>query len=221
MYVRTNLVGDKISRPSWLRRPSLQAVVACDGRLFAVAMPSGANPAEIQAAPLDPLPTGVSGPVTAVSVAPDGHRLAMVAGGRVVVVPLAAGPQLDFAPSFLIVKTEIPAPRAVGWANDARLIVGGPPGSGVRTGLAEVGIDGVKHDWVPATGEGGNLVVDQVSVHPSSPTRALSGRLVMFEAGTAGYTVYSNTVSLIVVDGPSPSPSGAQPPPPSAPFFLD
>jgi hypothetical protein len=221
MYVRTNLIGDKISRPSWVRRPSLQAVVACDGRLYAVPLPSGANPAEILAARLDPLPDGVDGPITAVSVSPDGHRLALVAGGRVVVVPLVAGPQLDLGPNFLIVKTEIPAPRTVGWANDARLIVGGPPAGGVRTGLAEVGIDGVKHEWVPPTGEGGNLVVDQVSVHPSSPTRTLSGRLVMFEAGTVGYTVYSTSVSQITLDGPAPSPSSAQQPMPSAPFFLD
>jgi hypothetical protein len=221
MYVPTNLVGDKISRPSWLRRPSLQAVVACDGRLYAVPLPSGANQTEIQAARLDPLPAGVPGPVTAVSVSPDGHRLAVVAGGRVVVVPVVAGPQLDLGSNFLIVKTEIAAPRAVGWANDARLIVGGPPASGVRTGLAEVGIDGVKHEWVPPTAEGGNLVVDQVSVHPSSPTRALSSPLVMFEAGAVGYTVYSDSVSQVAVEGPSPSASGGQPALPSAPFYLD
>jgi len=220
VYIRTNLVGDKISRPSWLRRPSLQAVVACDGRLFAAPLPSAANQTEIQAAPLDPLPTGVPGAVTAVSVSPDGHRLAVVAGGRVVVVPVVAGPQLDLGPNFLIVKTEIAAPRAVGWANDARLIVGGPPAGGVRTGLAEVGIDGVNHEWVPPTAEAGNLVVEQVSVHPSSPIRALSSPLVMFEAGAVGYTVYRDSVKPVAVEGVSPSPSGGQPPP-SAPFYLD
>src|SRR5262249_8817918 len=127
VYVRTNVYGDKISRPSWLRRPTTQAVVACDGRLFAVPLPTGTNSTEIAATPLDPLPAGVSGPVTAVSVSPDGHRLAMVAGGRVVVVPLAASPQLDLGPGFLIVKTEVPKPRAIGWSNNARLIIGGSP----------------------------------------------------------------------------------------------
>lgn len=221
VYIRTNVVGDKISRPSWLRRPSTQAIVACDGRLFAVPLPTGAGPTEILATALGPLPAGAPGPITAVSVSPDGHRLAFVAGGRVVVVPLAAGPQVDLGPGFLIVKTEIPAPRAVGWSNDARLIVGGPPAGGVRTGLAEVGIDGVRHEWVPPSGEGGNLTVDEVSVHPSSPTRIPSGRIVMFEASSVGYTVFSTTVSPIALDGPAPSPSGNQPPPPSAPFFLD
>jgi hypothetical protein len=220
VYLRTNLVGDRISRPTWVRRPSVQALVACDGRLFAVPLPSATGQEEVKATALDALPAGVPGPVTAVSVSPDGHRLALVAGGRVVVVPLVPGPQLDLGPG-LIVKSENPAPRAVGWSNDARLIIGGPPAGGVRTGLGEVGIDGVGHEWVPPSGEGGNLTVDQVSVHPSSPTRIPSGRIVMFEAGAVGYTVYSNSVSPLAVEGPTPSPSGSQAQLPSAPFFLD
>jgi hypothetical protein len=221
VYLPTNVVGDRISRPSWLRRPSTQAIVACDGRLFTVPVPTGTGQTEILATALGPLPAGVPAAITAVSVSPDGHRLAFVAGGRVVVVPLAAGSQVDLGPGFVIVKTEIVAPRAVGWSNSSRLIVGGPPAAGERTGLAAVGIDGVRHEWVPGSGEGRNLTVDQVSVHPSSATRTQLEGLVMFEANAAGYTVYTTEVLPILVDGPAPSPTGTPPQSPSAPFFLD
>jgi Lipoprotein LpqB beta-propeller domain len=221
VYVRTNVMGTTISRPTWLRRPSLQALVACDGHLYAVAPPSAGKAANVSAVRLDPLPPGVPGPVTAVSVSPDGHRLALIAGGFVVVVPLVAGPQLDFGPGFLLVKHEIPSPQAVGWSNDTRLVIGGSPGAQVGTGLAEVGIDGVGHAWVPSTGQGRNLVVTMVSVHPSSAIRRPSSSLVMFESNGAAWNVYASDVGPLPLDVPSPSPSGGQPSPPSAPFFLD
>jgi hypothetical protein len=224
VYRRTNLLGDRMSRPVWLRRPSPQAIVACDGRLYTVAPPPAGNTAEVRASPLDPLPAGVPGPVTAVAVSPDGHRLALVAGGHVYVVPLVFGPQLDLGPQFLMVKTEIVGPRAVGWSDDTRLIIGGPPSSGVRTGLAEVGVDGTGHVWVPSTGEGGNLTVDMLSTHPASPTRRPSLAITMFEAGGGGYVVFSNTIGPQQAGNPTPSPSpstGTSAQVVSAPFFLD
>jgi hypothetical protein len=198
-------------------------IVAGDGRLYVVAPPPAGSTGEIHATPLEPLPIGVSGPVTAVAVSPDGHRLALVVGGRVYVVPLVFGPQLDIGPGFIMVKTEIVGPRAVGWSDDTRLYIGGPPASGVRTGLAEVGVDGTRHVWVPSNGDGGNLTVDMLSMHPAIPTRSLSRAIAMLEAGGRGYVVFSsNTEPQPASPSPSPTPSGTQSAPVvSAPFFLD
>ncbi len=224
VYRRTNLLGGRMSRPVWLRRPSPQAIVACDGRLFTVAPPPAGSTAEVRAVLLDPLPAGVSGLVTAVAVSPDGHRLALVAGGHVFVVPLVFGPQLDIGPGFLMVKTEIVGARTVGWSDDTRLYIGGPPPSGIHTGLAEVGVDGTHHDWVPSTGEGRNLTVDMLSMHPASPSRSPSLPIAMVEAGGVAWVVYNLSIEPQALDNPSPSPSpsanqSAQVV--SAPFFLD
>jgi hypothetical protein len=223
VYRRTNLLGERMSRPVWLRRPSPQAIVACDGRLFTVAPPPAGSTAEVRATLLDPLPAGVPGPVTAVAVSPDGHRLALVAAGRVLVVPLVFGPQLDIGPGFLMVKTEIVGARAVGWTDDTRLYIGGPPASGVHSGLAEVGVDGTGHAWVPTTDDR-NLTVDMLSMYPVNPRRSLSVASAMFEAGGVAWVVFSSSIGKQEANNPSPSPSPSANQPGqvvSAPFFLD
>jgi hypothetical protein len=60
-----------------------------------------------------------------------------------------------------------------------------------------------------------------VSVHPSSAIRKPSSSLVMFESNGTAWNVYASDVGPLPLDVPSPSPSGSQPSPPSAPFFLD
>ncbi len=104
-----------------------------------------------------------------------------------------------------------------GWSSAGRRA------GGVSTGLAEVGIDGVRHEWVPPSGEGGNLAVDQVSVHPSSPTRTPSGRIVDVRGRRGGlhrvqqYGLAAGRRRAVTVAVAT----GGQPAVPSAPFFLD
>jgi hypothetical protein len=198
-----------IGRPSFL--PGGRTVlVPVDGALYAATGRTEVTRVR--------LPAGVSGPVTSVAVATDGCRLALVAGGRLYVLPLqrdnrgtvalAAARQLvgDFTN-----LTE------VAWSQEDRLVVGGrgPVGQnasatgGTRGGGWELSIDDASVDTLPPID--GNTVPDQVGAFPGDPSTGwLSGRVLLAGHGKV-YQVYGNYTG-----GPN---GGDDKPTGSSPFF--
>jgi hypothetical protein len=226
VYAPTNLVGAKFSRPVWISRPATQALVAADGHLYCVSAPPAGSNAMRSVTPVSPLPRGLPGPVTALSVSPEGRRIALVAGGEVIVAPLLFGDELGIADSFRVVKTDLGDQRAVGWSDETKLIVGGSPMAGTKSTLVEVGIDSTGQQPVPRSPDGSeSLVVSLLAVRPASPIPAGVPALTMFDANGAAYNVYNQQVKALPVDsvGPSGSPPAqpAESARPAAPFFLD
>jgi hypothetical protein len=222
VYVPTGLAGQHITRPVWITRPTSQALVAIDGTLYAAdALAAGATTATTT--PITSLPRGLPRTVTALAVSPDGHRIALVAGGQVVVAGLQFTPQLGLADTFTVVDTDIATPVTVAWSAENKLLVGGSLLPGSRTGIVEVGIDGTGQTPVPDNGEGDNAVVDMLCVRPASPIGSPSQFVAMFDAGDIAYRVYTATVLRLALSagaGASP-PAGSAAPVISAPFFLD
>jgi hypothetical protein len=160
--------------------------------------------------------------VSAVSVAPDGRRVALVSGGRVYVAPLqfpasSDGPLSIGEPREVV--TSLTVQRAVGWGSETSLVVGGDPVPGTPHSLSEVTIDGVREQQRPDTGSQA-LVVTALTTRPANPLAASPVPAIMFEANNIAYDVFGRSVDALKVDATTPAPSAA-PGLPNAPFFPD
>jgi hypothetical protein len=217
-YQPTDLVASSTSRPVGLvGRPAAQVLIAADGRLYDVPFGTGHKS--------DLTPSDI-GPVTSVSVAPDGRRVALVAGGLPYVGVLQVQPdgtlvsvaQLGAVPAGLVDVT------GIAWSREEFVVVAGR--SGGQSALVEASFDGAL------------ITPLQLRNLPSPPvTRVVANPVVrrsdlpegqrgsmMLEANGHSYNVYSGSVVDLATDpafaSPSPAP-GKEPPPPTAPFFLD
>jgi hypothetical protein len=197
-----------IGRPSFL--PGGQIVlVPVDGDLYAV---FGATQVTRLA-----LPAGMSGPVTSVSVATDGARVALVAGGRLYVVPLVRDGRGVTLAAARPLATDFTDLTEVAWSQEDRLVVGGRGPAGLNTssggssrgGAWELSIDDAALDTLPPID--GNTIPDQLGAFPGDPfTGRLSGHILL--AGHSKiYYVYGN-----VAAGPNNS---ASKPTGSSPFY--
>jgi hypothetical protein len=219
-FIQVNGFGSPkaISRPSYVPGGRSRVLIAVDGALYDVS-PDG-NVQLVLNAPAD---------VTAVAVAPDGARVALVAGGQAVVASLdvSAGPAS--IGDLLVLNTLglVPQSRGVGWLYEDRLVVCG------ASTMAEVAIDnGRVENSTPKNVGAAQLT--QVSAVPGNPFAGRRGGVVV-DAGPQnsqlGYYAYvSGLVEVVPLGGPSPSPSpsastgtGNTTPTPkfSAPFYVD
>ena len=140
VYTRTSVVGTRVSRPVWIKRPTPRALVINDGRIFAVTPQTGTadQPVVPVVARKRELPIGVS----ALSVAPDGRRIALIAGGQVLVATLVfEGGQIGID-DYRVVATTL-AVLAVDHPRDRR-----------RADRRHQGLDGVDRDRRHRPGRG-------------------------------------------------------------------
>jgi hypothetical protein len=212
-YIRTDVVAATMSQPVGLLAPDRPSpatafLVAADGRLFT---------ASVDGPPVDRTPGGI-GAVTAVSVAPDGRRLALVAGGRAYVGVIQSDGTLSVGPSQEL-RTGLSDAVGVAWSREEWLVVAGH--SAGQSALVELTVDSGRVEPLPLKNLPGlnvtRVVADPV-VRPDYPTSERGPVLV--EASGHIYRVFSDSV---VEQGPdtSASPSPAKPSAPTAPFFLD
>ncbi len=201
-----------IGRPSFLAGTGT-VLVPVDGELVAVSS-SGTRSAP------DFLENRVSRQVTAVSVAPDGCRIALVAGGRLYVAPLldsgdgrlTIGRARRLAASF----TEI---SGVAWTEESRVVFGGrgltgpdgPLSDGPRGGAWELSIDDVYSDLL--TGAGDSAVPDQIASSTTDPAKSGSHGTILLAAHDRILQVTGNEVG--------PPVGAAQPPRGNEPFFPE
>lgn len=141
------------------------------------------------------------GPVRAVSVAPDGYRVALVAGGQLHVGELPQRTAGVAVESLRRVTARLSGVVDVTWSHEQQLVAAG------RDGLWEVRIDGVELNELPTqTGGAVDHVASYPSLDPQSPGR------VLFTQGGRVYEAYSSQAK---------EPAHLDSPPPgSAPFFA-
>jgi hypothetical protein len=167
------------------------------------------------------------GAIKALSVAPDGRRLALVTSTKVYVTtltdsaaPLSVGTLRELDPGGLTGLS------GVAWSAENQLAVvgtvtgaGGAGSSAGTSGLVEVSIDNASR--APVTASAG-LLITGVTAVPKDPVNN-TGQPITVEAGGRAYFVFtSNVVPVKREASPTdPSPSPAAAPPLSAPFYLE
>jgi hypothetical protein len=219
-YTATDLGAETMSRPVGLMTPTASDpafLVAADGRLWAVSVTSKQ--------PVDRTPPGI-GAVTGVSVARDGRRVALVAGGRVYAGVLTFDGSSPVVAQLQEVQSTLSDAIGVAWSREEWLVVAGR--SAGHSALVELTLDSALVEQMSLR----NLLpltVTRVAADPAvrrdDPARGERGPIVI-EANGHAYRVFSGSVDEYPPESspaPAPSPSGspAKQSLPSAPFFLD
>jgi len=206
-YRRADLPSCNIGRPAFLGDTN-RLVVTCGGRLFLVNDDGGTSELTVP---------GSVGPVTAVSAAPDGRRLALVAGEKVFVAALNPSAAPALGRILPIHAAPLLRARGVAWRFEHQLVIAGFVAGGL-SGLVEATIDNGYRSPINITNLG-NLEITSIASVPRDPTEDQAGPIVI-EAGGQAYNVFGTLVPVTIID-PSPQPTT---PPPStplrAPFFL-
>ncbi|HEX6076304.1 MAG TPA: LpqB family beta-propeller domain-containing protein [Micromonosporaceae bacterium] len=193
----TDLPAGPIGRPVWVADiggPLGSLLVTATGRLY-----------QVDVGKLDVLPVRLTSQVrevTAVSVAPDGHRAALISGGMLYVAGLVQREGVTAIESPRLVTDRFRGAADVAWRGEHTLVVTARDPS--RGGLWEVGIDGLRvARLLPERG-----IPDQIAAYP---TLQGSGRVLLARDG-AVYEFFSSEQAY--PDGREAPPRG------SSPFFA-
>ncbi|MEU5942637.1 LpqB family beta-propeller domain-containing protein [Micromonospora sp. NPDC047548] len=193
-----------IGRPVWLRSldpAQPYGLVVADGRLYRF---------DDRARMLQ-VPVSASGRVTAVAASLDGHRIALIVGGRLYLSSANLdGGMVSLGP-VRPVATTLTDLSAVDWAGENTLAVAG---STNRSAVYVVGVDGAQE---AALVKDVGARVTHLAVYPTNPTSAV---LIMYEANGVAYRYPADTIRRDQVLETTPPPSGVRPGSPTAPFFL-
>jgi Lipoprotein LpqB beta-propeller domain len=203
--VAKSLRARAMSRPV-LSNDQGAGYVAADGKLYQFSV----DTAKVNEVSVSGLPGGV----TSVALAPDGRRLAVVAGGRPYLVALSGdgGGSTGAARAVTSPLTNL---IGISWVNE--------------TSLAMVGSDRTTPTLVNVSLDGGVLTAQQeLSVSPvtelvSYPENPLTegGGQTMIEADNRAYYVYSSSVLDLAPDKLTGTPPPAKGAVPTAPFFME
>jgi hypothetical protein len=207
-----------IGNPSWAvdpedRRDEAIGLVPADGRLYSFSA-EGSAPMRVD------LP-GEFGKVTVVAVAPDAHRVALLADGQLYLTALTAnGDGMQLSEPQLI-RTPLAEVTAVDWSSEGWLIIAGvkPKSEDGRVAIVDMTIDGAAYSYRLA--DLGTERITYLAAYPASP--ATGQRLadeVTYVAGNAAYDASAAPVRITVGDLAEPvtnPPAGVAP---TVPFFL-
>lgn len=208
-------LAEPVGRPIWAKSPigaddGTNGLVTSGGKLFSFTHDGGAI-RQVQ------WPGGAPGPITGVAVAPDAHRVALLAGGRLYVAALSYSEEgLQLSPPR-VVHTVLREPTAVDWSSESVLVLAGLRPDPDRFVIMEVSIDGATQtDRIPELGAS-----DPVTYLASSPAKPGSNEetsAIAYQQGGAAYDELT-TEQLTAGDlaQPPADPSDAVP---TAPFFL-
>ena len=208
-----------IGHPSWAvtpvgRRTDAVGLVPANGALYSFTATGEAQQVDWASAPAK---------ITAVSIAPDGHRVAVLAGGRLYLTTLTTsgdGLQLfDPQPIRTLLLSEI---TAVDWSSEGWLAVAGvkPASAGGRVTVMDITLDGAQSS--DRVSDLGDVRVAYLTAYPANPTTTSQhADSVSYVAGNAAYdalpTAVRITTSQLAEQVTNPS-AGAVP---TAPFFLN
>lgn len=205
--VRTKLTAQVMSRPVWLNNPGGVGLVAADGALHSFT----AGAAAVTRMELPNLTD-----ITGVAAAPDGRRLALVAGGELHLAPMARtgeGSQQILRSRWI--PTSASDLAGVAFTRENRLAVMGAGAE--EQELYELTVDGALEQWL---GGLGSSAVRDVVAFPVHPVREGTADIsIMYEAD--GRTYRYTRVDPVPVDAGDlleDPPDGATP---LAPFYQD
>ncbi|GAA5195073.1 hypothetical protein GCM10023322_60960 [Rugosimonospora acidiphila] len=214
VFVRSDLNGRNWTRPVFLPAADAVVLVAVDGRLHRVDL--GGGQTEIGVGDLA---------VTAFAVAPDGHRIAMIANGSAWVCALRVdGMSISVGPPRYI-SSGLTDLTSIAWSQLDRVLIAGR--GAVNYQLVEATIDGaMATEWKAAYSY---RIVSVVALpNPASvPVASQIDRAMVQTDHNIAYhstRVSSRSIKLgASAPSPSPSPSHAPAgePVPSNPFYQD
>lgn len=200
--------------PEWAITPDRETggavgLIIAGGRLYSFGARGGA-------AQQVPLP-GVTGTISAFSVAPDGHRVAVVSGGRLYrAILTVTGDAVELSDPEQL-RPPLDSITAVAFSSESWLNVAGERRD--RVLISQVSVDGAREG--PNPEEIGTGVVNYLTAYPSNPqSNELHSIEVSFTTGTAAYDLLANATPITVAnlaDPPAQPPAGKLP---TAPFFL-
>ncbi len=164
---------------------------------------------------------GPGGTITAVAVAPDGRRVALVVNNKL----YRAALNTDGDTVALGTPQQVPASlgdvTAVGFSSESRLTVAGTRIDDNRVTIVDVSIDGALKESDRLPNDPKNKPVESLSVYPANPTASGGSDSVSYSADGKAWNVLS-TVTQIGVDKlagqfPSPLPDKV----PTFSFYLE
>jgi hypothetical protein len=163
------------------------------------------------------------GAITSFSVAPDGYRIALVAGGRLYRAVLRVGSDgvVLSAPDQLL-PAGLGSLSAVAWSSEGWLVVSGIRTDLKRVALFDVSIDGAKS--TPLLKDIGSDAVTYLTAYPVNPvtrTRFSDAEVAYVARGDAWSAPgYASRITTSELAGPVSTPAGSTVAP-TAPFFLN
>lgn len=188
-------------------------LITSQGRLYSFGTDgSAARPVDLQ--------NTASGSITSISVAPDGHRIVLVAGGKLYRGELRGGTDGIVIPALSrILPPDLTSVSAVAWSGEGWLTVAGVRGDR-RTTIFDLTIDGAQ--TAKRLDDIGSDAVTYLTAYPASPliAKTTSGA-VSYEAGGSTWNAPGYAARIVaseLVGVPASTPPNA--PVPVAPFFL-
>jgi len=206
-----------LGRPAWAVTADKDpqgavGLITANGKLYSFE-PDGSAASQVEW-------QGEPGAITAVSVAPDGYRVAIVAGGRLYRATLDTSgdtvalstPERLFPPIFSQVT-------AVAWSSETYLAVAGAGADGQRYTVVDVSVDGALK-YIRISDVGGEAVT-YLTAYPAKPTsHRENAEIESYEAAGAAWYVSSGPAKIPTSDlvgAPANPPKGQAP---TAPFYL-
>lgn len=211
-----NLTGEQWTRPAFLPSNSPRVLVGVDGQLYLV-QPEGAV-----------TQLAIGRPVTAFSVAPDGHRIGLIAGGVPYICGLkvSGANDISFGPLRQI-DPGLSDCTGIAWSRLDRVLVAGQLGANPpQYALSEVTIDGaIANAWSPPFA----TRILSVVARPQQPWVAAGpGAAMVHTADGKASEAFSNHNTPLAFPSssqpsPSASPAGAAVGfgTPTYPFYID
>jgi hypothetical protein len=204
-----------IGRPVWAKSPAgtdagTIGLVTAGGRLYRFnANGSGLSQVEWPGGP---------GNITAVAVAPDAHRVALLAGGRLYLAALSSsddGTQLSVPH---VVRTVLRDLTAVAWGSESLLVVSGVRPESQRVAMMDVSIDGAGQ--TDRLADLGSNPVTYLSTVTADPSREATPPAVAYVLNGDAYDEVDPDQLEVgdLADPPANPPAGVLP---SAPFFIN
>jgi hypothetical protein len=159
------------------------------------------------------------GRITAVAIAPDGHRTALVVDGRLYVAVLVTGGEGLQLGAPQLVRTPLRTHTAVDWSSEGWLVIGGVRADNGRVAIMDVTTDGAQ--LTERLSDLGSVSVSYLTAYPAGPEdgRQVSDS-VLYVARGAAYEALTDPTPLGVGDLAEQvvnPPAGSAP---TAPLFL-
>ncbi|MFG2038405.1 LpqB family beta-propeller domain-containing protein [Dactylosporangium sp. NPDC048998] len=224
-YEQTEVHDTRLSRPAWMNYPEQRLLISDGTRLWVSTDASARKFDRLE-------PSLQIGPISAFAVAPEGHRIALIADGALIVAALefANNGKLNIR-SPQQIYTSLRDNQGVGWLTETTLIVGGGPSPAPLNGvlpysLVAITVDGAEEDVLPAGAfrPASQQDVNKVVVRTNNPRDSLSFAwpTAMVESNGVAREVYRDSIGPLNLGDSTPtaSPSG-EPANPTAPFYPD
>ncbi|MER7002417.1 LpqB family beta-propeller domain-containing protein [Dactylosporangium sp. NPDC000555] len=235
-YEPTDVSAGQLSRPAWMNYPERRLLIS-DGTRLWVSTDASARKFDR----VEPSNALQIGPITAFAVAPEGHRIALIANSNgtsgaliVAALQLVNGKLTIGSPQQIY--TSLGDNQGVGWLTETTLVVGGAPSPAPPAGvppysLVAITVDGAEEDVLPAgaTRPPSQTDVSKVVVRTNNPRDSLSFAwprmpvTAMVESNGVAREVYRDSFGALSLGESTPTtpPSGEPPANPTAPFYPD